>query len=74
MRGSRDGKTQVWVVDKVPTDRNSTVSLRDVSVVARDARNITVTSGLSAGERVVTAGVHSLSPGQIVLNPDRIVR
>ena len=27
---------------------------------------VTVTSGLSAGERVVTAGVHKLRPGQVV--------
>jgi RND family efflux transporter MFP subunit len=70
----RDGKTQVWVVDKAPPDRNATVSLRDVTVVARDAHSITVTSGLSAGERVVTAGVHSLAPGETVLNPDRVLR
>src|SRR5262249_3433037 len=32
----------------------------------RDATTISVTGGLVAGERVVTAGVHSLSPGQTV--------
>lgn len=56
----RDGKTSVWIVD--PAD--STVSLRDVEVSARTAASFTVGSGLQKGMRVVTAGVHSLRPGQ----------
>jgi len=66
----RDGKTQVWVVEKKSHGSDATVALRDVTVAARDVRNIAVTSGLSAGERVVTAGVHGLAPGQAVKNPD----
>ena len=66
----RDGKTQVWVVEKKSPGSDATVALRDVTVAARDVRNIAVTSGLSAGERVVTAGVHGLAPGQAVKNPD----
>jgi hypothetical protein len=53
---------------------DATVALRDVTLAARDARSVTVTSGLSAGERVVTAGVHSLTPGQAVKNPDGVSR
>jgi RND family efflux transporter MFP subunit len=58
----RDGKTMVWIVDP----RARTVALREVKLSGRDAGSISVTGGLSAGERVVTAGVHSLSPGQSV--------
>jgi hypothetical protein len=36
---------------------------------AREGDNIAVTSGLSAGERVVIAGVHSLAEGQAVKVP-----
>jgi multidrug efflux pump subunit AcrA (membrane-fusion protein) len=56
------GKAQVWIVD--PT--TSKVALRDVSVVARDGDTVSIGSGITAGERVVTVGVHSLTPGQIV--------
>jgi len=58
----RDDKTMVWVVDA----RTKTVALRDVVIGARNAGVMTVTSGIPAGDRVVTAGVHSLSPGQPV--------
>lgn len=57
----KDGKTQVWIVDPATTK----VALRDVAVVARDEGSVAVT-GLAAGDRVVTVGVHSLSPGQQV--------
>lgn len=58
----RDGKTMVWVVD--PATR--TVSTRDVTVAARDGSAVRVLDGLASGTRVVTAGVHSLTPGQTV--------
>jgi RND family efflux transporter MFP subunit len=57
----KDGKTQVWVVD--PAGK---VQLRDVVLLGRDEGTITVKSGIAAGERVVTVGVHSLAPGQVV--------
>jgi RND family efflux transporter MFP subunit len=57
-----DGKTYVWVVDA----KNATVDLREVTVASRRDDTVTVTSGLRSGERVVIAGVHSLSPGQKV--------
>jgi RND family efflux transporter MFP subunit len=58
----RDGKFFVWVVN--PATR--AVALREVQIGARDARSFTVTEGLAPGTRVVTAGVHSLTEGQIV--------
>lgn len=58
----RDGKTMVWIVD--PSAK--TVSTLDVKVAARDGSSVEVLDGLTPGTRVVTAGVHSLSPGQAV--------
>jgi RND family efflux transporter MFP subunit len=62
----RDGKTQVWVVAKEAGTSDAKVSLRDVVVASRDENGIVVTSGLTAGDRIVVAGVHSLKPGQTV--------
>ena len=58
---SKDGETFVWVVD-LPA---STVSLRKVALFQSE-RGIEVTGGLDAGVRIVTAGIHSLKPGQRV--------
>jgi RND family efflux transporter MFP subunit len=58
----KDGKTYVWVVDPA----NATVNLREVTVGSRGEETATVTAGLRGGERIVIAGVHSLSPGQKV--------
>jgi RND family efflux transporter MFP subunit len=60
------GRQQVWIVD--PASR--TVALRDVTVSGGDGRTAAVTAGLEAGDRVVTAGVHSLEPGQSVKIPE----
>jgi RND family efflux transporter MFP subunit len=57
----QNGKAQVWIVD--PATRK--VALREVAVVARREGSVSV-SGVAAGERVVTVGVHSLTPGQVV--------
>jgi multidrug efflux pump subunit AcrA (membrane-fusion protein) len=59
---NEDGETFVWVVD-LPA---STVSLRKVALSAADGNAIRVTAGLAAGARIVTAGIHSLKPGQQV--------
>jgi len=56
-----DGKTQVWIVDM----QNQTVSPHPVKVLSRDDDTLVV-SGVKGGERVVTAGVNSLKPGQKV--------
>jgi RND family efflux transporter MFP subunit len=58
----RDGKTFVWVVDAA----TNKVSMREVKIGARDADSFRVVKGLAPGSRVVTAGVHSLSPNQEV--------
>jgi RND family efflux transporter MFP subunit len=55
----RDGKTFVWIVE------TGTVSTREVEV-APQGTWLRVTKGLSQGDRVVTAGVHSLAEGQKV--------
>jgi RND family efflux transporter MFP subunit len=61
----KDGKSFVWVVDAA----KSTVALRAVTVGQREGDNIAVTSGVSAGERIVIAGAHSLAEGQPVKVP-----
>lgn len=57
-----DGKTFVWVVDAA----TGKVAMREVKIGARDADSFQVVEGLAPGTRVVTAGVHSLSPDQLV--------
>lgn len=58
----RDGRTMVWIVDPA----TKTVSTRDVTVAARKGAVVQIADGLTLGNRVVTAGVNSLSPGQTV--------
>ena len=56
-----DGRSMVWVY------ADSTVTARQVAVDALHVDGTaTVSSGLQGGERVVSAGVHSLSEGQRV--------
>ena len=62
----RDGKTLVWVVDP----RSKTVAPREIKVAGRDGNAMVVASGVAAGDRVVTAGVHSLAAGQPVIIPE----
>ena len=57
-----DGKQRIWVIDA----QNKTVSPRDVSVISRTASTTVLAGGVKNGERVVSAGVHSLKPGQAV--------
>lgn len=57
-----EGKTAVWVFDPAA----GTVSLRNIAVGASDAATVQVTSGLNVGDKVVTAGVQALRPGQKV--------
>lgn len=58
---ARDGASFVWVVDQPA----STVSLHQVDL-ATDQAGTRVTDGLVPGARIVTAGIHSLKPGQQV--------
>jgi RND family efflux transporter MFP subunit len=57
-----DGKTRVWVIDA----QAQTVSPRDVSIVSRTDSTVVLANDIKAGERVVSAGVNSLKPGQKV--------
>ncbi|WP_286786642.1 MULTISPECIES: efflux RND transporter periplasmic adaptor subunit [Pseudomonas] len=57
-----DGKTRVWVIDR----QSMTVAPREVTLLARDERSITVDGQLQPGERVVIAGLSELKPGQAV--------
>ncbi|EKT4522358.1 efflux RND transporter periplasmic adaptor subunit [Pseudomonas putida] len=56
------GKPQVWVIDP----QQKTVATRDVTLIERTTSSIVLASGVQPGERVVTAGVNSLKPGQKV--------
>jgi membrane fusion protein, multidrug efflux system len=57
-----DNKPAVWVVDP----QTQQVSLRPIELQRQDSAEIVVMQGLQGGERVVTAGVHALRPGQKV--------
>lgn len=57
-----DGKPAVWVVD--PT--TGVVALRAIAVARYEPAAVIVASGLQPGESVVTAGAHTLRPGQKV--------
>lgn len=57
-----DGKTRIWVIDQ----QNQTVNPRDVQVVSRTGDTFVLSNGVKPGERVVSAGVNSLKPGQKV--------
>ena len=57
-----DGHSRVWIIDSA----TQTVSPRDVSVLRRDDRGVLLSGGIKTGDRVVSAGVYSLTPGQKV--------
>lgn len=59
---SADGAPAVWVVD--PDSR--TVALRPVAVARFSPATVSIEYGVELGERVVTAGVQALRPGQKV--------
>jgi len=63
----KNGKTAVWVIDPV----SHKVSLREVRVGKYREDGVSIISGLSASETLVTAGVHKLSEGQLVSPIDR---
>ncbi|MBF4209589.1 efflux RND transporter periplasmic adaptor subunit [Pseudomonas donghuensis] len=58
-----EAKTRVWIVDP----QQKTVSTREVKLLERTTNSVVLASGVQAGERVVTAGVNSLKPGQKVI-------
>lgn len=57
---SKNGEDFVWVVEPA-----GTVSLRKVDASSEED-GIRLTGGVAAGARIVTAGIHSLKPGQRV--------
>lgn len=56
-----NGHDNVWVVSP-----DSKTMLRPVTVGMRNADRASITFGLTPGDRVITAGVHSLSEGQSI--------
>jgi len=62
------GQTRIWVVDP----QSQTVAPREVTVLSRDSASALISHGVKPGERVVSAGVNSLKPGQKVkIDEDR---
>ena len=58
----QQGKTAVWLLDR----DTMTVKVQPVVVGGADGNSVVVSAGLSPGQIVVTAGVHTLTPGQKV--------
>jgi multidrug efflux system membrane fusion protein len=56
---SAQGASQVWLLDKA----SMTVQAANVQVATADGNEAVIASGLKAGDVVVSAGVHVLSPG-----------
>ncbi|MFM7531054.1 MAG: efflux RND transporter periplasmic adaptor subunit [Rubrivivax sp.] len=56
------GASTVWVLDRT----QMVVQPRAVTVAGADGNRLAVAAGLQRGETVVTAGVHTLTPGQKV--------
>ncbi|MBC3779028.1 efflux RND transporter periplasmic adaptor subunit [Pseudomonas sp. SWRI99] len=57
-----EGKPRIWVIDT----QSKTVSPRDVTIISRTDSSVVLAGGVKDGERVVSAGVNSLKPGQSV--------
>lgn len=66
----RDGTHHVWIVTREANAPVGRVALREVSLGDRTPTSVTVTSGLASGDRVVVAGVHSLTQDQAVRIPE----
>lgn len=58
----QQGQTAVWVLDRSAM----TVKVQPVVVAGADGNDVMVAGGLAPGVTVVTAGVHTLTPGQKV--------
>jgi membrane fusion protein, multidrug efflux system len=58
---SKDGKPKVWIVDA-----SGAVSLVAVEIESMNEEQVFVRSGLSSGQKVVTAGANLLKLGQVV--------
>jgi RND family efflux transporter MFP subunit len=58
----QQGQTAVWLLDP----QTMTVRVQPIVVAGAEGNAVVVASGLSPGQTVVTAGVHTLTPGQKV--------
>ncbi len=58
----QQGQTAVWLLDKA----TMTVKVQPIRVAGAEGNDVVVAGGLAAGQTVVTAGVHVLTPGQKV--------
>jgi RND family efflux transporter MFP subunit len=58
----QQGQSAVWLVDRA----SMTVKIQPVAVGGADGNWVVIAGGLSPGQTVVTAGVHTLTPGQKV--------
>jgi len=58
----QQGSTAVWLLDKT----NMTVRVQPIVVAGADGNEVVVAAGLQPGQIIVTAGVHTLTPGQKV--------
>ena len=58
----QQGKSVVWVLDPSAM----TVAARPVQVAGTEGNLVLIAAGVAPGQTVVTAGVHTLSPGQKV--------
>jgi multidrug efflux system membrane fusion protein len=58
----QQGKSSVWLLDKA----TMTVRAQPIDVAGAEGNMVLVGGGLQAGQTVVTAGAHTLTPGQKV--------
>ena len=58
----QQGQTAVWLLDRT----SMTVKVQPIVVGGAEGNAVVVASGLGPGQTVVTAGVHTLTPGQKV--------
>jgi membrane fusion protein, multidrug efflux system len=58
----QQGQSAVWLLDR----QSMTVRAQPVGVAGAEGNAVLVASGLTAGQTVVSAGAHTLTPGQKV--------
>lgn len=58
----QQGKASVWLLDAA----SMTVKAQPIEVAGADGNHVLVKGGLTAGQEVIAAGVHVLTPGQKV--------
>jgi RND family efflux transporter MFP subunit len=63
-----DGKHFIW---RLATDK-AQVEQREVSIARKDGDYVLIRTGLSAGDKIIIAGVHSLKDGQRVKSEEGI--